>query len=90
LAAPRFEAADESERRLRNDQVRGGVHATLGDQLITALPDKASAQEVGARLLEFVNQITADLNAPGPFKSLNDAAAWLSSNRLRLRQEGRQ
>lgn len=90
LASSRFEAADQSERRLRNDQARGRVDATLGDQLITGIPDKPSPQEVKTRLLEFVNQLAADLGAQGPFKTLDDAATWLSSNRNRLRQENRQ
>ena len=89
IASPRFEAADEAERRLRNDQARGHVLVALGDQLVTGLPEKATSSEVGTNMLQFVNQLAADLGAPAPFNNLNAAAAWLNENRARLRKEDR-
>jgi hypothetical protein len=89
MAAPRFEAADEAERLLRNDQTLGHALVTLGDQLVTGLPDKASASEVKTNMLQFVNQLGADLGAAGPFQKLEDAATWLDEHRGRLRKETR-
>jgi hypothetical protein len=89
MASSRFEAANEAERRLRNDQARGRLVATLGDQLLMTLPDKPTADEVKNRVLEFVNHLGADLGAPVPFNNLKEAADWLGHNRSRLRQETR-
>ena len=84
IAAPRFKAAADAESRLRIDQSRGCMVATLGDQLVTGLPDKPTPQEAEARLLEFVNQLASGLGAPESFKTMDDAAAWLRENRARL------
>lgn len=89
VASSRFDAADQSESRLRADQSRGRMDATLGDQLIAGMPVKPTPQEVNTRLLEFVNQLGADLGAPSPFPNLDQAAVWLSDNRARLRKEGK-
>jgi len=86
LASSRFDAATASESRLSIDQARGHVLVTLGDQLVTGLPDSPTAPMVETRLLEFVNQIGADLGVQAPFSSLNEAGTWLRDNRARLRQ----
>jgi hypothetical protein len=86
VAAPRFEAADTAERKLRSDQSRGRVIAALGDQLVAGLPERPTAAATNASMLEFVNQLVADLGAPAPFKSLEEASTWLSANRARLRR----
>ena len=88
VAAPKFQAAAAAEQRLTGDQMRGHVSATLGDQLVTALPDAPTPQLVQSRLLEFVNQLAADMGATSPFQTLDEAAAWLQNNRTRLRQGG--
>jgi len=92
VASSRFEAADEAESRLHNDQARGRVLAALGDHLVTGLPDRPKpeeVEEVKTRLREFVNQLLADLGAPAPFQDLAAAAKWLGDHRARLRQENR-
>lgn len=88
VASPRFEAADEAERRLRNDQARGRTLAVSGDELIGKMPNKPSPDQVNNRLLEFVNQLAADLGAAGSFKDLNEAYTWFNNHRVHLRQEG--
>jgi hypothetical protein len=88
LASSRFDAATAAESRLSIDQARGHVLVTLGDQLVTGLPDSPTAQLVNTRLLEFVNQVGADLGAAAPFNTLDEAASWLRDNRARIRQGG--
>lgn len=89
MAAPRYEAADKAESRLRMDQARGRTLVALGDKLIKEMSDTPTAVEAETRLLQFVNQLLSDLGAPAPFKTLDEAYTWLTNNRPRLRQENR-
>jgi len=87
MAPSHFQADDAAASLLRIDKIRGHVLATLGDQILSSIPDNPDPKYLESRMLHFVNLLSADLGAPATFMSLKSASDWLRENRAQLRKE---